>query len=272
MHFDSSNVGITVQSAPGAFIGQSWIRNILMEGLFKTAGIDIFNGGGAARLEHVRMFNGTMNPTDPQPKYGVLVRSAGELFMDACDLDNCGTNLAIVPGIDGQANTFVQNLSIVNSDFDNGNGEGQILIRPYGSSFVLNTEIDNGWFSTVDNGGGTWPANGLTIDGTHSHTALGFPCIDNVDLSNSVFQNHKQHCGVYAIAANGLSIVGCTAGANYVGFQTYGCIGLLDDCKAGAYVAGGGNTTYGVLLEKSGMQFDPKMNSLAGNGVAPGHN
>lgn len=273
---DGPNVGILVSAPPNVLIGQVWVENVLMVGKFKHAGIDLNNNGGAARLSHVRMFNGTMLPSDPQPNYGILVRSAGELMIDSCDIDNCGVNLAVVPGIDSQPDTYVQNLDIVNSDFDNGNGEGQILIRPYGTSFVLNSQLTNVWCSSVNNGGGTWPANGLTIDGTRSHPRAGFPSIMNVSVSTSVFQNSVRHCGVYANAVHGLSIVNCTAGANYMGFQTYGCLGLISAVKAGAYVPSalgqptGGNTIYGVLLEKSNMRFNPSDNCLDGNGVPPG--
>ncbi len=274
-YMDSPNIGISVQF-PFGMAGQSWMRNILMGGYFKQAGMDINAGGGAVRLEHVRMFNGVMNPSDPQPPYGILVKSAGEFFMSDCDIDNCGTNLAIVPGIDGVANTYVQNVDIVNCDFDNGDGEGQILIRPYGSSFVLNTQIVNGWTSTAQTAASMWPGNGLTIDGTRSTPIARTQPIENVSLSNSVFQYAIRHCGGYFNKVQGLSIVGCTAAGNFNGFQTYNCVGTMTANKAGAYEAPylgattPGNAAYGVLLEKSNMKFNPADNALDGNGIPPG--
>lgn len=275
-YFDSPNIGISVQrKSNDTFIGQSWLRNILMGGYIKQAGCDINTGWGAVRLDHVIMFNGVMDPNDPQPPYGILVKSAGELMLDRCDIDNCGANLAIVPGIDNVPNTFVQNLDINNCDFDNGNGDGQILIRPYGSSFILNTQITNAWCSTAQTASSTWPGNGLTIDGSRAHAITGARPIMNVSVSTSVFQYSIRHCGIYAHSVQGLSITNSTAAGNYVGFQTNNCVGLISNVKAGAYEAPylgasvPGNTTYGVLLEKSNMKFNPAENALDGNGVGP---
>ncbi len=269
-HFmDSPSIGIKL-AFPFNMPGQFWARNILMGGTMKTAGMDLSGGSGAIRLEHIRMFNGDMQNATPQPPYGVLVKAAGEFFMSSSDICNCGVNLGIVPGMDGVANSFVQNINVSDCDFDNGN-QDQIRIRPVGSSFVLSAQLVNTWCSSVDNGAGTWPGNGLTADASMSHTAVGFPSICNLSVSNSVFQNAKQHCGGYFKGVQGLGIDNCTAGANYVGFQTYNCVGTLGKVRAGAYVAGGGNTTWGVIVEKSNLKFNPGESALDGNGKIPGY-
>lgn len=270
LFMDSPNVGISIEHNSNSFIGQSWMRNVLMTGVIKTAGIDINAGGGAVRLEHVLMFNGTMQPNDPQPPYGILVRSAGELVIRACDIDNCGTNLAIVPGMDGTPNTYVNAISVSDSYFDNGNGD-QVLVRPTGSSFVLTARFSNVWTSSVNNNGGAWPGNGFTFDGSQSHPAATLPIMD-VGLSNCLGQNFLKHCGLYAKAVQGLSVMGSTFGGNFNGIQTYGCVGTLSANKCGNYVAPplgsatGGNTAYGMLLEKSQMAIASD-NLLLGNGI-----
>jgi hypothetical protein len=273
---DSPQTGILLDW-PFNMGGQAWFHDILVVGVIKQQALDINGGGGAVLLDHIRVFNGTMKPDDPQPPYGIKVRSAGECMLEKCDIDNCAVNLGVVPGIDGVGDTYVQNLDIVNSDFDNGNGGGNIVIQPWGTSFVLNSQIVNGWSSSVNNGNGTWPANGLTIDGSKSRPRAGFPAICNVSVSNSLFQNSVGHCGIYANTVTGLSIVGCSAWNNAVGFQTYACSGLITAVKAGNYMPAAlgqrfvGNLHYGVLLEKSIMAFNPLDNALAGNGVAPYH-
>lgn len=272
LYMNSPNVGITIESRPGSFIGQSWLRNIEMEGTFKTAGIDISNGGGAARLDHVLMFNGTMLPSDPQPSYGILVRSAGELVITRSDIDNCGTNLAIVPGMDGVPNTFVNAVMISDSLFDNGNGD-QVLIRPEGSSFVHNVRFSNVWTSSINNNGGAWPGNGFTFDGSRSKPLAVLPILD-VGLANCLGQCFLSHCGLYAKSVYGLSVVGSTFGGNFNGIQTYGTKGTLVGNKCGHYVAPplgtttGGNAAFGMLLEKSAMAVSSD-NLLDGNGRGP---
>lgn len=270
---DGPNRGIRVQFQD--FVGgQVWLKNILIGGKIKSAGLDISAGGGAVLLDHIRTFNGDMEAGTPQPKYGVLVRSAGELIMTKSDICNCGTNLAIMPGIDGVANTYVQAVSISDCLFDNGN-QDQICIRPMGSSFVLNANLVNVWCSSVNNGNGTWPGNGITVDGAQSHTAVGFPAICNVTVSNSLFQNSEGHCGGYFDTVTGLSVVNCGAWNNFVGFQTRRCTGVMALNKAGSYMPSAlgfpqaGNKAYGILLEKSPMVFNPSDNALAGNGVGP---
>jgi hypothetical protein len=276
---DSPQTGILLDF-PFNMGGQAWFRDIEIVGTIKQCAMDINGGGAAVRLDHVIAFNGTMKPEDPQPAYGIKVRAAGELMLAHLDIDNCGTNLGIVPGIDGVADTYVQDLEIVNSDFDNGNGAGQILIQPWGTSFFLNGLIDNAWGSSVNNGldirGKNWPANGITVDGTKSRPRAGFPAICNVSLANSVMQNSVGHCGGYFNTVTGLSVVNCGAWNNAVGFQTFNCNGVITACKAGNYMPRAlgttfvGNLHYGILLEKSPfMRFNPLDNALDGNGVAP---
>lgn len=269
---DGPNRGIRVEFGYN-MPGQCWLKNILIGGMIKSAGLDISAGGGAVLLDHIRTFNGDMEAGTPQPKYGVLVRSAGELIMTKSDICNCGTNLAIMPGIDGVANTYVQAVSISDCLFDNGNAD-QVCIRPYGSSFVLNVNMVNVWGSSVNNGNGTWPGNGLTVDGSQSHTAVGFPSVCNVTVSNSLFQNAVNHCGIYASTVTGLSAVNCGAWNNFVGIQTYRCTGAVSLNKCGAYMPAclgfpqAGNANCGVLLQSSPMVFNPADNALAGNRLA----
>lgn len=275
---DSPQTGILLDW-PFNFGGQAWFRDIEIVGTIKQCAMDINGGGGAVRLDHVIAFNGTMKPEDRQPAYGIKVRACGELMLAHLDIDNCGTNLGIVPGIDGVKDTYVQDLEIVNSDFDNGNGAGQILIQPWGTSFFLNGLIGSAWASSVNNGldvlGRTWPANGITVDGTKSRPRAGFPAICGVSIDNSIFQNSVGHCGGYFNTVTGLSIVNCGAWNNAVGFQTFGCTGLITACKAGNYMPRAlgtnfvGNLYYGIVLERSIMAFNPFDNALAGNGVAP---
>ncbi len=274
-NMDSPNIGIKVLF-PFMQAGQFWARNILMGGMIKVCGMDIGAGQAAVKLDHVRMFNGSMDPGSPQPPYGVLVKSAGEFMMlGSCDIDNCGINLAIVPGLTGVANEYVGNIVISDTDLDNGNSD-QLLIRPLGSSFIGDVALSNVRSCSINNNAGAWPGNAFTLDGSMSRPNLNVSPIMNVSMVNCFGLNALRHCGLYAKSVVGLSVVGSTFGGNFNGIQTYGCTGTISGNKCGAYVfpplgtVTSGNTAYGVLVEKSNMVFNPNDNSLSGNGVPPG--
>jgi hypothetical protein len=286
MFMDGPNIGI-VQSMTWPAGGQFWVENVLIGGNIRTGGIRTSAGNSAVRLHHVRMF---CNNTDaqgaslPQPAYGTLVTCAGELIVSDCDFDNCGVNLAIVPGSEGIPNQNVSAVMISNSYFDNGNGKAQFLVRPQGNGFVQNVRICGGWTSTVNNNGGTWNTDGYHFDGTLSTPPTGVNAIEDVTLVNLIAQNHLQHVGVYAIGVSGLNLIGVTAGGNYHGVQIGGqtpntaCSGLIVGCKLGNYVTpplasplpfSGGNRMFGVVIQKSPAMRLSIDNCLDGNGAGP---
>ena len=272
LYLGSPNIGISLQLLPNV-MGEFWIKDILVEGLIGTAGVVANAGNATVHLNHVIM----SNFGGPQPPFGIKVTSCGELIIDnGCDIINCGNCLAIVPGIDGVKNQYVNAIFVSDSLFDGGDGQGTVWISPSNGGYVLTAKFTNVWASTAGNNNGTSPTNGFLFDGSHSTPALPtLRAIQDVSLSNCVSKSFRRHCGVYATAVDALSIQGCTFGDCFNGIQiAKGCSSfVLIGNKCGNYVppsvpnAAGGNEAYGILIEPTTLPFTAALNMCYGNGI-----
>ncbi len=274
LNISSPSIGISLQ-LPSLAEGEFWLQNILISGVAKVAGVVGNCGNAAIHFEHVLMY-----ASDPQPPYGICISSAGAVIMHACDIDNAGTCLALVPGLGGAVNQHVDAVIISDSYFDNGNGFGNVLIQPQGNGFLSDVEFNNVWTSTVNNNKGTWNSNGFSIDGSMANGSLARP-IQNVRLRGCWGRNFVNHCGVFARNVHALSIVdgsftgnfdginlqaGCTdfsLRGNYCGDYDIGPVGW-----PGGPALTGRNTRFGIVLQSptAGMAM---FNFLRGNGQGP---
>ncbi len=243
-----------------------------MGGVLKVAGIVANCGNAAVKIGHVIMY-----ANDPQPPYGILALSAGELVVnDGCDIDNCGNCLAILPGLNGVKGQYVNAITVSDSFFDNGNGYGCVLLSPKQDAYVSIARFLGVWTSSINNASGSWPTNGFTFDGSQSHPPVGLnvaPIMD-VTLEACTGRSFVQHCGVYAKSVQGLTILGGTFSGNYTGILIdRGCTGILDANKCGAYTpppvggTSGGNAEYGIKIVGSPGMLIGGNNLLVGNGL-----
>ncbi len=264
LHMWSPNTGISLQ-LPIAAEGEFWVKDVLIEGQVKTSGITANAGNAAVSIQHCIMFS-----QDPQPPYGVAVTSCGELVMGSgCDIISMGTCLALVPGLGGVKGQHANAAFISDCLFDSPNGNG-VLVKPQADGYASLLKFTNCWASTQNNAGGTWPANGFTLDGTQSVPPVGIKPIMDVTFTNCSSRNFVQHCGWYCKGVYGLTSIGCTASGNFMGFQTYGCVGNISCGKFGDFTPAplgfaAGNAAYGILIEKSQMAVGSD-NLLLGNG------
>jgi hypothetical protein len=261
IHMWAPNIGIQLETS-----GQGWIKDVLIEGQIKYAGIVADAGNTTVSIQHVIMYS-----WPSQPPYGVLIKSAGELIMEGgCDLISCGNCLAIQPGFGGARGQQVNAVFVSNCLFDSGNGQGACLICPQTDGYVFLCKFTNCWASTENNLSGTNPTNGFTIDGSQTHPPLGIRPIQDVTFTNCSSRNFVRHCGWYCKNAYGVTWSGCMASGNFVGIQTYGTTGIISASKCGDFSPGplnypAGNAAYGILLEKSLMAVSND-NLLMGNG------
>jgi hypothetical protein len=264
LHMWAPNVGIYLETS-----GQAWVKDCLMEGQFRYAGIIADCGNTTVSIQHTIMYSWPNQPT-----YGVLIISAGELIMEGgCDLICCGNCLAIQPGLEGKKGQQVNAAFISNCLFDSGNGQGCCYICPKGDGYVFLVKFTNCWASTENNNSGKNPTNGFTIDGSQSTPPAGIKSIQDVNFVNCNSRNFVRHCGWYCKQAYGVTWSACMASGNYVGIQTYGTVGIIGSSKCGDFSPAplgfpAGNTTYGILLEKSTMAVGTD-NLLNGNGTGP---
>lgn len=260
----SPNIGIAVNIAEHKG-GQFWVRDVLVQGTIGYAGIACNNGGGTAHFSHVIMF-----ADSPQPPYGIVVTSAGELQIDCgCDIINCGNCLALVPGLNGVPNQEVTATTVSGSLFDSGNGAGCVYVCPTNGGYILKATFTDVWASTGKNAGNT---NGFTFDGSQSKPAI-FKPIQNVKLVGCTSKSFTTHCGLYARGVDALSITASTFGDNFNGIQlAAGCTNfLVSNNHCGPFVpASGGNPTpgnlaYGVYIEAGNPLGICTNNVLTGN-------
>lgn len=270
LYMASPNTGISLQLPPAAN-GEFWIKDVLIGGTIGTSVITANVGNAAVRIDHVIAYN---DNGAPQPPYGIVVTAAGELTIGGgTDIIQCGTCLAIVPGLGGVKGQFVVAIFVSDSLFDSGNGTGCVYIGPMADAYVLTVRFVNAWASTPNNGNGQWPTNGFTFDGSGSKPSPQLKPIQDVCLTNCVGKAFVNHCGVYAKAVAGLSIQNCSFGGCFNGIQIGpGCSGfILSGNKCGDYVPPtigqptGGNAAYGILIEPND-QFIVTGNLLYGNG------
>ncbi len=268
---DSPNIGISLQFPKNA-LGEFWIRDILVQGKIKVAGIVANAGDATVHISHVIMFS------DPQSPYGICVTSCGELNVnDGCDIINCGSCLAIVPGLNGVMDQHVVAVSAVGSYFDSGNGQGCVFIQPTNRAYVLKASFTDCWASTGKNLTNT---NGFTIDGSLSKPALpNLKSLQNVKLigctSKSFRIGNLGHCGLYARGVDALTVQGSTFGDCFNGIQlAAGCTNfLLQGNSCGDFVPpslpfiSGGNVAWGILLEAGLGKGIVTGNVLTGNGA-----
>ncbi len=269
-YIDSPNIGISFQLPPNA-AGQFWARNILVGGAIKTAAVTCSAGNGAVKLDHVRAFNNS----PVQPPYGICITSCGEaVICGGCDIDNCGTNLAIVPGLNNTKGQYCAAIYISDSLFDNGNGPGQVLVQPTTDSYVNIVRFSNVWTSSINNSSGVWNTNGFTFIGDQTHPPAGTLPIQDINLVNCTGRNMVRHCGIYARGIQGLSVQNSTFSSNFTGIQIGpGCpdYSLIGN-KCGSYAPGAvgfpaqGNSSFGILVEPNagGIVMG---NLLRGNGA-----
>ncbi len=273
LNISSASIGLSLQ-LPALAEGEFWLQDILISGVAKVAGVLGNCGNAAIQMRHVLAYM-----SDPQPPYGVVIESCGELLMSDCDIDNAGTCLALVPGLGGP-NQHVDAVIVSDSLFDNGNGFGNVLIQPRGNGFCSDLQFNNVWTSSVNNNKGQWNTNGFAIDGSQANGSLQRP-IQNVRLRGCWGRNFVNHCGVFARAVHALSIVdgsftgnfdginlqpGCTdfsLRGNYCGDYDIGPVGW-----PGGPALGGRNTRFGIVLQSpnAGMVME---NFLRGNGQGP---
>ncbi len=272
VYMDSPNNGISVQFPPH-MNGEFWANDILMGGDFGVSGISLNVGNAAAQMRHILMY-----ANDPQPQYGILVTSCGELMLSQADVDNCGSNLALVPGLGGTRQQYVMAVKVSDSFLDNGNGPGNVLICPFGDAFVENVDLVNIWTSSVNNGGGTWNTNGFTFDGSQSVPFLpNVRSVERVTMVGCLGQCHVGHCGLFAKKVHNLSVSDSTfGGTNYDGIRiAAGCTETrIANCNCGDYVAPpfgqtfGGNKHFGISLDANpGGRIICTGNLLGGNGA-----
>jgi hypothetical protein len=249
--------------------GEFWIKDVLIVGSIATAGISADAGNAAISIQHVIMFS-----KDPQPPYGVVVTSCGELVMSGgCDIISMGTCLALVPGLNAVPGQHTNAVFVSDCLFDSPNGNG-VYVAPRNNGYASLLKFTNCWASTQNNNGGVWPANGFTLDGSQATPPQGVRPITDASFVNCSSRNFVKHCGIYAKNVYGLRVTSSTFTGNFVGIQTYGCVGILGHNMAGDYNPAplgfpAGNQAYGVLLEKSQMVFNPGDHLLGGNGVGP---
>lgn len=275
LFMSSPNVGVSMQLPSGAG-GQFWLSNVLIGGTIGTSGVTINVGNAAVRLNHVRMF-----ADNPQPPYGIVATCCGELIISDSDIDNCGTCLALVPGLNGVPNQNVSAVMVANSYFDNGNGPGLVFVQPQGNGFAQNIKFSNVWTSTINNNGGAWSTDGFHFDGTKSVPPAGVRPVTDVGMTNCHGQNFLQHDALYAVGVTGLSVLGFTGGGSFNGIQVGGalpsmaCSGIVAGSKVGNYVSpplgsplplSGGNAQFGILVQKSPLMKVSADNCWDGNG------
>lgn len=271
MCFDSPNIGISLQ-LPADALGEFWIKDVLMGDIIRVAGISANAGCATVHLNHVIM----CNFGGPQPPYGVVITSAGEFIMNnGCDIIGMGTCLAIVPGLDGTKNQYVNAVTISDSYFDSGNGLGCVYICPKNAGYVSIVRMSNVWTSTDNNNSGHNPTNGFTFDGTQSIPALGNPAIQDISMVNCTGRSFVGHCGLYAKGVQGLGIFNSTFAGNFDGIHiAAGCSGvILIGNKCGNYTPSPVgfppiNTAYGIVIEPTNTNepFTVAMNMCYGNG------
>lgn len=269
LHIWSPNTGISLQ-LPTAAEGEFWLKDILVEGQIGISGITANCGNAAVSIQHVIMFS-----QDPQPPYGVVVTSCGELVMNSgCDIISCGTCLALVPGLGGVKGQHVNAVFVSDCLFDSPNGTGGVYICPFADANVSLVKFVNCWASTANNNQGKWNTNGFTLDGSQANPAPPLKAIMDVTFTGCNSRSFVNHCGWFAKAVYGVTWNGCTASGNFVGIQTANCVGIVSLNKLGDYSPGpvgypAGNAAYGAQFDKSQMVFNPGDNLLGGNGVAP---
>lgn len=272
----SPNIGILMKLPPNT-PAEGWIKDILMEEQFGTAGIVVDFGGGTVHINHVIMSCFDPTTSNPkQPPFGIKAVSCGELIINnGCDIINMGNCLGIVPGFDGVKDQFVDSVFVSDSLFDGGNGQGCVWVRPTNRGYCLTHKYTNVWCSTAGNNGGTFPTNGFMFDATQSVPALPtLRAIQDVTLTNCVAKSFRNHCGVYASGVDALNITASTFGDCFNGIQAKNCSSLqLIGNKCGNYVppsqtgAAGGNQAYGILIEPTTLPLTAAMNMCYGNGI-----
>lgn len=273
VYLASPNIGISLQLTPDSG-GEFWIKDVLVEGSIRSAGILANAGNATVHCNHVIMSHWG----GPQPPYGIVVTAAGELVVNnGTDIICCGSCLAIVPGLDGTKGQYVNCIVVSDSLFDSGNGQGCVYICPSNGGYVLTARFANTWTSTngndAGNGIGTSPTSGFMFDGAQSTPAM-FTAIQDVSLINCCGKSFVNRCGLYARSVNALSVVNSTFGGNFHGIQiASGCGSLiLNANKCGDYVPAyqattGGNAIYGIYLEPTTTPFIVTSNICFGNGV-----
>ncbi len=270
LYIESPNIGMALKF-PSGQEGELWMSDILVGGSIRTAVASLNAGNSAIQMRHVLAYNSSAS----QPPYGVVVTSCGELIMQACDIDNCGTNLALVPGLGGVKGQWTNAVFISDCLFDNGNGPGNVYIGPQSDGWVFTVKFTNVWTSTVNNGEGAWNTNGFTFDGSMSKPiGLGVLPLEDITRVNCVGRSMRNHCGVYAKGVNGLTIADSTfGGGNFAGIQLApGCSDyVVRGNKLGAYTPPSvgslvrGNDAYGLIVEPNGFGII-QGNMARGNG------
>lgn len=270
IHIVDPNIGISCQ-LPSLADGEFWIKNVLVDGAVRIAGIDTNIGNAAINIQHA-----IMDSTGQQPPYGIRVTSSGEVVIGGgSDIINMGACLGIVPGLNGVQNQYVNAIKVSDSFFDGGNGKGCVVILPTTNAYVATATFSNVWASTANNGSGVFNTDGFYFDGSFSAApGLNGISILDINLVGCVGKAFVNHCGVFAKSVRGLSVLGSSFGGNVNGIQTYGCSGIIMGNKCGNYVPPpvgstfGGNAWYGILAERSQMLIPPGSNLLDGNGIA----